>query len=161
MPATISFEYFNPYSQDDAVAQSVQWLWYGKGNQERLMRFSAGRIDFSLVHNIKKRFVGPTQPSIRRITGMRLHEVESSQEPGRLAITIYSGTCTKYNLITVHYSDQFVYTIFISLYPNQRLRWSRGSVLAFSTQVRGFKPGRSRRIFRVKKSSARLPSEGK
>ena len=39
--------------------------------------------------------------------------------------------------------------------------WSRGSVLAFSTQVCGFKPGRSRRIFRAKKSSARLPSEGK
>ena len=33
----------------------------------------------------------------------------------------------------------------------QRLRWSRGSVLAFSTQVCGFKPGRSRRIFRAKK----------
>ena len=32
-----------------------------------------------------------------------------------------------------------------------RLRWSRGSVLAFSTQVRGFKPGRIRRIFRAKK----------
>ena len=31
------------------------------------------------------------------------------------------------------------------------LRWSRGSVLAFSTQVRGFKPGRSHRIFRAKK----------
>jgi len=30
-------------------------------------------------------------------------------------------------------------------------RWSRGSVLAFSTQVCGFKPGRSRRIFRAKK----------
>jgi hypothetical protein len=29
----------------------------------------------------------------------------------------------------------------------KRLRWSRGCVLAFSTQVRGFKPGRSRRIF--------------
>jgi hypothetical protein len=29
------------------------------------------------------------------------------------------------------------------------------------TQVRGFAPGRSRRIFRAKKSSARLPSEGK
>ena len=42
-----------------------------------------------------------------------------------------------------------------------RLRWSRGSVLAFSTQVCGFKPGRSRRIFRAKKSSACLPSEGK
>ena len=32
-----------------------------------------------------------------------------------------------------------------------RLRWSRDSVLAFSTQVRGFKPGRSRRIFMAKK----------
>ena len=43
----------------------------------------------------------------------------------------------------------------------QRLRWSGVSVLAFGTQVRGFKPGRSRRIFRAKKPSARLPSEGK
>ena len=35
-------------------------------------------------------------------------------------------------------------------------------VLAFATQVRGFKPERSRRIFQgEKKSSARLPSEGK
>jgi len=42
----------------------------------------------------------------------------------------------------------------------KRLRWSRGSVLAFVTQVRGFAPGRSRQIFRAKKSSARLPSEG-
>ena len=32
-----------------------------------------------------------------------------------------------------------------------QLRWSRGSVLAFGTQVRGFAPGRSRRIFRAKK----------
>ena len=47
------------------------------------------------------------------------------------------------------------------VYSFYRLRWSSGSVLAFSTQVRGFKPGRSRRIFRAKKSSARLPSEGK
>ena len=29
----------------------------------------------------------------------------------------------------------------------KRLRWSRGSVLAFGTEVRGFKPGRSRLIF--------------
>ena len=34
-------------------------------------------------------------------------------------------------------------------------------VLASGTQDRGFKPGRSRRIFRAKKSLARLPSEGK
>ena len=35
------------------------------------------------------------------------------------------------------------------------------SVLGSGTRGRGFKPGRSRRIFRAKKSSARLPSEGK
>ena len=32
-----------------------------------------------------------------------------------------------------------------------QLQWSRGSVLAFGTQVRGFTPDRSRRIFRAKK----------
>jgi hypothetical protein len=32
-----------------------------------------------------------------------------------------------------------------------RLRWSRGSVLVCGTQVRGFKPGRSRRIFKGEK----------
>ena len=40
---------------------------------------------------------------------------------------------------------------FLGLIKKQRLRWSRGSVLAFSTEVREFKPGRSRRIFRAKK----------
>jgi hypothetical protein len=43
----------------------------------------------------------------------------------------------------------------------KRLRLSRGIVLAFCTRVRGFTPGVSRRIFRAKISSARLPSEGK
>ena len=33
----------------------------------------------------------------------------------------------------------------------KRLRWSRGSVLAFGTQVRGFKPGRCRWIFQGQK----------
>ena len=52
-------------------------------------------------------------------------------------------------------ANRFLYLL------NSRLRWFRGSVLAFSTQVCGFKPGRSCQIFRVKKSSACLPSEGK
>jgi len=37
------------------------------------------------------------------------------------------------------------------LYILQQLWWSRGSVLAFSTQVCGFKPGRSRWIFKGEK----------
>jgi hypothetical protein len=36
------------------------------------------------------------------------------------------------------------------MFQVKRLRWSRGSVLAFGTQVCGFAPGRSRRIFRTK-----------
>ena len=55
-----------------------------------------------------------------------------------------------------------VFESLVTYFQRKRLRWSRGSVLAFGTQVRGFKPGRSRRIFQgEKKSSARLPSDGK
>ena len=32
------------------------------------------------------------------------------------------------------------------------LTWSRGSVLSFDTQVRGFNPGRSRRVFQGEKN---------
>ena len=57
-----------------------------------------------------------------------------------------------------HTKVNFCYESFHSLLPptllitdRQRLRWSRCSVLAFSTQVRGFKPGRSPRIFKGEK----------
>jgi len=50
--------------------------------------------------------------------------------------------------------------VFPACKPEELLRWSKGSALAFGTQVRGFTPGRSRRIFRTKKSSVRLSSEG-
>ena len=40
-----------------------------------------------------------------------------------------------------------IYQICACIVRIERLRWSRGSVLAFRTQVRGFKPGRSLRIF--------------
>jgi uncharacterized membrane protein len=43
----------------------------------------------------------------------------------------------------------------------ERLRWSRGSVLAFGTQVRLFKPGRSRRIFQGEKNPQQPSSKGK
>ena len=55
---------------------------------------------------------------------------------------------------------RLIYAIMVGIMENI-LRWSGGSVLAFGTQVRGFNPGRSRRIFRAKKSPVRLLSEGK
>jgi hypothetical protein len=47
------------------------------------------------------------------------------------------------------YSDFYGILINTHIYSQQleRLRWSRGGVLAFSTQVRGLKLGQSRRIF--------------
>jgi hypothetical protein len=52
-----------------------------------------------------------------------------------------------------------------SVFPCQyhsikRLRWSRGSVLAFGIQVRRFAPGRSCRIFRAKKIFSTLTFGG-
>jgi hypothetical protein len=45
--------------------------------------------------------------------------------------------------------DKMFYNLlFEQVVAANRLRWSRGSVLAFGTQVRGFKPGRTRRIFK-------------
>jgi hypothetical protein len=40
-----------------------------------------------------------------------------------------------------------------------RLRWSGGSMLAFGIRVRGFEPGRSRRIFQDEKILS-MPSFG-
>jgi hypothetical protein len=42
--------------------------------------------------------------------------------------------------------DRFTLSSIRSKMATERLRWSRVCVLVFSTQVRGFKPGRSRRI---------------
>ena len=67
----------------------------------------------------------------------------------------------KYSGVPNKILDQNALAIFMPYGCHNRLQWSKGSVLAFSTQVRGFKPGRSHLIFRAKKSSARLPSEGK
>jgi len=62
----------------------------------------------------------------------------------------------------VNIQQKLYNTITLSCYIyTERLRWSRGSVLAFGTRVCRFAPGRSHWIFRAKKSSARLPSEGK
>jgi hypothetical protein len=55
------------------------------------------------------------------------------------------------NIKFVFIFSKIVWNICNSKTNSKRLRWSRGSVLAFSTQVRGFKPGRNRRIFKGEK----------
>ena len=56
-----------------------------------------------------------------------------------------SETAARYALITN------TIALCLHLHIRLRLRWSRGSVLAFGTQVRGSKPGRSCRIFQGEK----------
>jgi hypothetical protein len=53
-----------------------------------------------------------------------------------------------------------LYLVYGLLVTIKRLLWSRGSVLAFGTQVRGFKPGQSRRIFKGEKKILSTPSFG-
>jgi hypothetical protein len=71
------------------------------------------------------------------------------------------GVCNQITLLILYYVSSRVVTLLKVTDAPKRLRWSRGSVLAFGTQVREFATIGSRRIFRAKKSSARLPSEGK
>jgi len=51
----------------------------------------------------------------------------------------------------IHHFTLYTLGIILTHTYSKRLRWSRGSVLAFSTQVHRFKPGRSRRIFKGEK----------
>jgi hypothetical protein len=55
-------------------------------------------------------------------------------------------TCPKYYWHCTNIWPEQILYIFLRYIIIRWLRWSRSSVLAFSTQVRGFKPGRSRRI---------------
>ena len=64
--------------------------------------------------------------------------------------TRYCGCFVKYKQVTFTVPPQLLCN-FYCICTFKRFRWSRGSVLAFSTQVRGFKPGRSLRIFKGEK----------
>jgi len=63
--------------------------------------------------------------------------------------------CKSHNNICRVLGLWFHWNYSFSIIFAKRLRWSTGSVLAFGTQVRGFKP------VEAKNSSARLASEGK
>jgi hypothetical protein len=73
--------------------------------------------------------------------------VEDPQNYFRSSFTRKNSGNYTVNIYTLYGIRNF----FFWLFKFQRLRWSRGSVLAFGTQVRGFKPGQSRRIFKGEK----------
>ena len=56
-----------------------------------------------------------------------------------------------YFYFTLVYYYYYYYYYYPCYYLCNRLRWSRDSVLAFDTQVLGFNPGQSRRIFKGEK----------
>jgi hypothetical protein len=61
--------------------------------------------------------------------------------------------------ISRYYGGDYTINRHVNKHVASQLRRSRGSVLAFGTQVRGFKPGRSRRIFQGEKILS-MPSFG-
>ena len=60
------------------------------------------------------------------------------------AVCLKKGTVGRLS-VHVHVLVSSLKILNIFRFGLKRLRWSRDSVLAFGTQVRGFKPGRSRR----------------
>jgi hypothetical protein len=64
-------------------------------------------------------------------------------------------TYPRFVINTLKHTKRFTQALLMNtktrVYILSRLRWSRGSVLAFSTQVRGFKLSRSLRIFKGEK----------
>jgi len=55
-------------------------------------------------------------------------------------------------VLKLQISGPYLYSLKLrGITGEKRLRWSRGSMLAFGTQVRRFEPGRSRRIFKGEK----------
>jgi len=97
-----------------------------------------------------------------KICSQKYFDSENNNAADTIVVVVVVVVVVRINLL-IHYNAFKIWVpAFVVCYLHgNRLRWSRGNVLAFSTQVCGFKPGRSRRIFRAKMSSACLPSEGK
>ena len=135
------------------------WRWNRQGVPKRWhirFRRPCDYPEESIQHsehgeNLKSRGVKPTA-----VVSLLLTLSMCIAVPTLLCKLARRGDALNVELISL-----ILYGIYVPIVCKMRPRWSRGSVLAFSTQVRGFKPGRSRRIFRAKKSTARLPSEGK
>ena len=84
-----------------------------------------------------------------------------------LDVFLMNGYKISLSIMTTERSDQVLEVwsevnskSWIFMLYSLSVRWSRGSVLAFSTQVRGFKPGRSRRIFFKGEKILSMPSFG-
>jgi hypothetical protein len=63
----------------------------------------------------------------------------------------HSGPSLLTESTTISHIQLHITDLLFTKDQSQQLRWSRGSVLAFRTQDRGFKPFRSRRIFQGEK----------
>jgi hypothetical protein len=91
--------------------------------------------------------------SIKNVYRQELTKIKKSKKSGAGADDVYQP-----KLAWFKRADIFLKNVVSS--RTKRLRWSRGSVLAFSTQVRGFNPGRSRRIFNGEKILSTPPFGG-
>ena len=86
--------------------------------------------------------------------------VPSRRHHERQAV-IYNGRLKKFQNVQIPSESQFhkitservsnITANELEVETDRTKQFSRGSVLAFGTQVRGFKPGRSRRIFQGEK----------
>ena len=84
------------------------------------------------------------------------HQLSSSHKDKHqflsiVPIPLEKHECNAVLQISIQYCSTTVSFVKINAVQAILQRWSRDSVLDFGTQVRGFKPGRSRRIFQSEK----------
>ena len=116
---------------------------------------------YMYVFHSKRAYCSQTQDSVVGLQSVGRPSVVTPEYGGRGGETYKS--CLKHASISLHDLFTCRHSFITGLQSNfalrsnhtekynKRLWWSRGSVLAFCTQVRGFKPSRSRGIFQGEK----------
>jgi len=100
--------------------------------------------------NVSRRFEASWYLHVQRTRSPRLF----GNNAAHYSVTFHSTWILVMFTLTIlhlHLKEHYLYLYFYPIMFQNRLRLSRVSVLAFGTQVRGFKPGRSRRIFKGEK----------
>ena len=108
-------------------------LSYQGMQEENLDQISPGPPGWGLMQRVSSSFVTKKQEMLKNQTWSLGNQSE---------IDGWSWETGLWNLVLL---------LVLLLLLFERLRWSRCSVLTFSTQVRGFKPGRSRQISKGEK----------
>jgi hypothetical protein len=114
------------------------------GESPRCVRYSLNVVRLFIISDRER-----NKQTARLTDKFSLSRSQSTKVPSTINYAIVqTWLCFKWNTV---FAKSVLTSKYYSSFSLQRLRRSRGSVMAFGTQVRGFTPGQSRWMFRAKK----------